>query len=128
MINKADQTVTTTLSPRSSYSITVERASWGLNCNSVYNDKYNSPSKSEEANSNVTKEDNVLYKVSILCNGKSKCDIPINTDVLGADPFPGCGYKNLQIEYRCFSVDRLRKGKAAEGFLIIDCDKELGNP
>ena len=127
MMNKSEPAATAILKERSPYNITVERASWGLNCNSPYNDKYNSNTQSEESRS-VVKEDNVLYKVSIYCNGKPKCDIPISSDALGGDPAPSCGYKNLQIEYRCFSVDKLRKAKAIEGFLSIDCDRELGNP
>ncbi len=127
MLNKAEPVTIASLIERSPYNITVERASWGLNCNSPYNEKYVYNSQPEEVR-NVVKEDNVLYKVSLYCNGKSKCDIPISVDALGEDPAPTCGYKSLQIEYRCFSVDKLRKAKAFEGVLSIDCDRELGTP
>ena len=71
------------------------------------------------------KEDNVRSAVSNLCNGKAVCDIPLDTATLGDDPLPICGSKILQIEYRCFSIDKLRIAKAATGAISIDCDKQL---
>lgn len=123
MANKAAEVAT--IAPpveRSPYTITIERASWGENCNSII-DK----NKSDDAVSTV-RDNNVIYKVSRLCNGKPNCDISINSSSLGDDPMPGCLYKVLQVEYRCFSVDRLRKESASEGTININCDKQVSHP
>jgi hypothetical protein len=103
---------TESLIENSSYKIKIEHANWGLNC-------HNSTNKNE---------DNVLDRVSQICNGRSKCAIAINTSTLGEDPVLGCGYKILKVDYRCFTVDRLNSIKAKEGALLIDCDKQFSNP
>lgn len=122
------QIATPSLIKSSPYTITIERASWGANCHIALTDKNNnSYLKSDDAN-NVVKENNVIEAVSQLCNGKAKCDILISPNTLGADPFPACMYKILQVEYRCFTVDRLRKIQATEGVLVIDCDKQFSTP
>ena len=70
----------------------------------------------------------MLYSISNLCNGKNKCDILIDSNALGGDPLPTCGYKILEIEYRCFTIDRIRKASANDGVLTIDCDKQFSTP
>ncbi|MEZ5691484.1 MAG: hypothetical protein R3D71_07460 [Rickettsiales bacterium] len=120
----------TSLSP---YKIVIERASWGLNClkSKLYqkqNNTENSYNYYDDSNDKGNrKENNVLYRVSQLCNGKSKCDFPINTYNLGEDPFPTCGYKILHVEYRCFEIDRLRVLETKNNQLNIDCDAMLGD-
>lgn len=115
----------------SPYNIIISHASWGLNCldssldrNAETEGSYTQPSKS---NSKI-KDDNVISKVSQLCNGKPKCAIALNPSALGEDPLPTCGYKKLQIEYRCFSIDRIRKIEANEAVLTINCDAQFDNP
>lgn len=112
MPKQEHESTTKSLVENSPYAIKIEHAHWGLNCHT-------------SENKNV---DNVLNRVSQICNGQSKCDILINTNMLGEDPVPNCGYKILQVEYRCFSVDRLHSIKAKEGGLSIDCDKQFSNP
>lgn len=121
----------------SPYTITVSSASWGLNCLQLYNKKTGNNSygntqqnyKYEESSSGVNldkiKDNNVIYNVSKLCNGKARCEIPINTDALGEDPLPNCVPKKLLIEYRCFAIDRMRTASSEYDSLIIDCDKLL---
>ena len=114
----------------SPYTITISRASWGLNCRVDSENESNNDLDTSfgDVNAGKIKDNNVFSSISQLCNKKSRCDIVIDPRVLGEDPLPTCMYKELQIEYRCFSVDRLRKLKATEGIAIIDCDKQLGNP
>lgn len=109
----------------SKYTIMIERASWGLNCRTSTDKSVGGNYVQSNNNDTEIKENNVLYRVSQLCNGKSKCDILIDPAVLGNDPFPNCGYKALQVEYRCFSIDRLRNSTVSGGILTIDCDKEF---
>ena len=66
-------------------------------------------------------DDNVLTAVSNICNGKEKCDILIDPTVLGEDPLPSCMSEMLQIEYRCFSFDRIWVAKSQAGTLSINC-------
>ncbi len=111
-----------TAAPISPYYITVIRASWGLNCLEKANNYSENTSPQPYAdNSTPIKEDNVLLRVSAICNGKPTCQIPLNSNALGADPMPNCS-KTLQVDYRCFAVDRLRIGKADSGVLGIDCE------
>jgi hypothetical protein len=113
----------------SPYTISIEQASWGANCQSPFSSSNNNDDNSyEKTNQLKSRENNVLYNVSQLCNAKSKCNIPINQNFLGQDPLPSCGYKTLLVEYRCFSVDRLRKLEEREGIMSIDCDKQFSSP
>ncbi len=122
------QSNTPSLIKGSPYTITIERASWGANCHIAPTDKNNNSYLQSDDVNKKTKENNVIKSVAQLCNGKAKCDILINPNTLGEDPFPACMYKILQVEYRCFSVDRLRKKEATEGVLAIDCDKHFSVP
>jgi hypothetical protein len=118
----------------SAYSISIVHASWGLNCVSMF--KYMNQQAGTSENNDLyaqnsyidlskIKEDNVLVAVSNLCNGKSSCDIGINTNALGDDPLPSCGSKVLQVDYRCFEVDKLRGARVPFGSMTIDCDKQM---
>jgi len=118
---------------RSPYFINIVRASWGLNC--IESLKYmNEYSEGREAGYNAgnsidfskVKENNVLTAVSNICNDKSSCVFPIDISALGEDPLPSCGNKVLQVDYRCFSVDKLRSAnEISGGNLSVDCDKQL---
>lgn len=110
----------------SSYSIAISHASWGLNCAKRPVSVNNSTSSYDTfAGTDVASkfhEDNVLLKVSEICNGKLQCDIPFTPDILGDDPQPDCD-KVLDIEYRCFSYDRPWRVRSSSGSLSINCDR-----
>lgn len=103
----------------SPYAITVENADWGLNCKTIQQDNDNL----KPDNAIDIKENNVIYPVSRLCNGNSKCDIEVSSNFLG-EPMSGCA-KILEVDYRCFNIDRIRTAKASGGVMSIDCDKQL---
>ena len=129
MAKKPEPPVALPLVEKSPYSIAIENASWGLNCRIPSSDKNKSDSYLQSDDNKMTvKENNVLYTVSNMCNGKSSCEILIDPIVLGGDPLATCGYKILEIEYRCFTIDRLRKTTGTDGALIIDCDKQFSTP
>jgi hypothetical protein len=109
----------------SAYSISIAHASWGLNCPVSPRGVGGQNGMYETVDYSKIKEDNVLSVVSNLCNGNSKCDVAVNINPLGDDPLPSCGSKILQIDYRCFSVDKLRTAVASSGVVSIDCDKQL---
>ena len=104
-----------------SYSISVTHASWGLNCrNMAFN---NNTREAFLAKSNNTlHEDNVLEKVSHLCNGHVTCNVNIDEPSLGADPSPECNSKTLEIEYRCFAYDRPWSVKTVDTPITLHCD------
>lgn len=124
--------------PVSPYYITVAHASWGMNClaiaksinsnASMYKDEnlgaYQDSPYAEMDISKI-KEDNVLSAVSSICNGKPSCAIPIDPSALGGDPLPSCAGKVLNIEYRCFKVDKVRFARSSSDTIHIDCDKQF---
>ena len=113
--------VTIQAAPVSKYFLSIVDATWGANCR-----KYTTGTNASNIdNKPLVKENNVLLAVSNLCNNKPNCTIPINIETLGADPLPSCGYKTLQVNYRCFLTDKLNSVEASQGVLTIDCDKLL---
>lgn len=98
----------------SPYSIAIVRASWGLECNDPVN----------PSSANVP-ENNVKDKIAAICEGKTECIIPIDVKVLGNDPAPKCPNKQLFVEYRCFTFDRLQNIKAVNGNATIKCDQPI---
>lgn len=105
----------------SPYAISIENASWGLNCKIVSSGGDNV----KPDNAIDIKENNVIYPVSRMCNGNSRCEIPLDSNYLG-EPMAGCA-KILEVEYRCYNIDRMRTARASDGVMTIDCDKQL-NP
>lgn len=105
----------------SPYTIIINRASWGLNCR-IDNKKYDNYVRMDEEKSI---ENNVLSAVSRICNTKSSCSISADIYSLGGDPVPSCGYKELDIEYRCFSLDKIRVIKSSDAVVNINCDTEI---
>lgn len=105
---------------KSGYTITIENASWGMNCK-------NTPQPEQDEvrveNPIALTDNNVIYPVSRLCNGNSRCEIPVDSNTLG-EPMRSC-FKLLEVEYRCFNIDKLRKAKSSSGVLAIDCDQLL---
>ena len=100
--------------------VQVDTASWGVNCNSIYvaptviNGKAQPPV--------TVHTNNVLRRVSALCNGKTGCEIPVSASTLGDDPLPNCD-KHLVVEYRCFTFDKIhRLDKKDKATLEIDCN------
>lgn len=106
----------------SPYSINITRASWGLNCEPNHVNMNDVSDYYQSNSAKKIKENNLLEAVKNICEGKSKCDIAIDTAVLGEDPAPSCLYKELSIEYRCFAIDRLRTTKRSGGTISINCD------
>ena len=112
----------------STYSVTITHASWGLNCLQAEEGGYGvqqaTPLYLNEKNSQTLKPDNVLVKVSALCNGKLTCTIPIKPEILGTDPAPDCFSKLLEVEYRCFSFDRPWTVHSGKEDIKIDCNRK----
>lgn len=108
--------------PLSEHFIEIIRASWGLNC-------AGGPSRIAAANNNPNanatnplRENNVLVKISNLCNGKTSCVVNNTPEELGTDIAPECMDKLLTVEYRCFSFDRPWSASAKNrGTIAIDC-------
>jgi hypothetical protein len=92
--------------------VRITRASWGLACNSTSYGADASQTSSESfaqgnhVDNNLIKENNLLQKVSELCNGKPSCQFRVSPEILGTDPAPNCINKVMEVEYRCFSYDR----------------------
>ncbi|MEQ1705600.1 MAG: hypothetical protein ABL867_06450, partial [Rickettsiales bacterium] len=109
---ETEQSALTTIVKKSPYSITIENASWGMNCQN-----FPQPERDDSQGGNTIsiKENNVIYPISRLCNGNPRCDIAVDSNFLG-EPMVSCP-KTLEVEYRCFNIDRLRKSKATDGIL-----------
>ncbi len=115
---------------QSPYTITVNHASWGLNCpvfataNNVLDKAYVKKSGGDASHPTT---DNALQIVSSICNGSPDCGI-----ALADDTFPGmapatCQDKKLEVEYRCFSYDRPWHAEAmsSTGALVISCSDKV---
>lgn len=110
---------------KNEYYIEIIHSTWGMNCvnrrrtgNNTAKPKY--PFVGDPALPLIRK-DNVISKVSTLCNAKSICKIDVSEATFGFNPDKNCS-KNLDVEYRCFSYDRpwfIRGGEYDT--LIIDC-------
>jgi hypothetical protein len=104
--------------------IAVTHASWGLNCRNVMisndDNAQDAFGTGKQPNPKLS-EDNVFSAVSLMCNGKSQCEVPASDPQLGEDPAPDCAIKNLEIEYRCFSYDRPWKVKLSSGVAKLQC-------
>lgn len=107
----------------SPYSISISQASWGLNCRP-------SPSHFEATSGGFAVDSstglklapgNVQANVAELCDGKPRCEIPLNFQPAGKDPAPDCPEKELEVEYRCFSFDRPWRIRSTSAPMVIDC-------
>lgn len=122
----APKTEVSSAASQSPYSITIISASLGLNCSKmgfVNEQSSRDPfANSNPPSSNDLKLNNVLPKVSELCNGKVRCEIKNSEAILGINTKTFCINKQLEVEYRCFSFDRPWVLKAlAEETIAIDC-------
>ncbi len=115
------------------FQLRIESASWGLNCNALYNAykarersaaaQQQNPSARPVSPAVIIQPDNVLYKVGEKCDGHSKCTVTSSSDEF-PDVFTACS-KDLVISWRCYSYDKLRSAKASSGDkIIIDCEKQ----
>jgi hypothetical protein len=93
----------------SPYQIIIVRASWGLNCTERF------------GSSDKIHENNIHEAIANLCNGQINCSVAISDVVKFFNPLPQCTDKQLEVDYRCFSFDRLRSAKTSSGQLQITC-------
>ncbi len=103
--------------------ISIVRANYGLNCLTDNNDAQPYPATPSETR--VFRENNILIPASNACNGRIKCSIDGKTLLSGADSASKCKAKAIEIEYRCFSYDRLWTARNPGGNgVIIDCTEK----
>ncbi len=119
-------------SAQGNYKINIVSATWGYNCNPFIKEtmearKQTGLAKDAEgkviqgAPLKLVEHDNVLKQVAANCNGKSYCEVAANTELFGFDPHEGC-FKELEVSYRCYDIDRLRVLKAEQAALLkLDC-------
>jgi len=111
--------------------VQVNSATWGMNCNRhiEYRRKEAEMKRAEVPYAEREKiempelviRNNVLSQMSTLCNGKEVCAFRVESEVIGVDPVYAC-FKELEISYRCFEIDRLRQEKYRQGSTArIDC-------
>ncbi len=105
--------------------VNIDSATYGANCNgqdaaSVYG---NAPDASQLGPDGkyLVREGNATEAILRICKQQKKCVVSISESNLGFDPATGCK-KSLDVGYRCFSFDTLRKVSAKGGSdLVIDC-------
>lgn len=103
--------------------IAVTHASYALNCRGVAVSNEAVPQTAANHRTGKLAEDNVLAAVGELCNGKTECEVSVNSAELGEDPAPDCTPKTLEVEYRCFSYDRPWQVKTSGGSVKLLCGK-----
>ncbi len=95
--------------------IQVVRASYGMNCNprsATARVPRNAPAGKFEFDSDSESKlywDNARETVAPRCQGKPACQVTNTPAAVGFDPAPACFEKELVVEYRCYSFDRLWK-------------------
>lgn len=97
-------------------------ATWGENCNDYIASMSGANTYNHQAGAlSPIKRDNVLRRVSTICDAKKACAFPINAEMLGPDPAPGCT-KALTMDYRCSETGVTTRITAYTGSeLSIDC-------
>lgn len=94
------------------YYIIVEEASWGKECEQTYREY---SSKVEPALNNV------LSRVSQICNLKTSCTVPANSKTLQKNPYAQC-IKSLHVQYRCSEAGLLKQVDAYNNSTAtLDC-------
>lgn len=113
--------------------VQVSSATWGQNCNENIDHEIEQAQieraklplaerNKVEIPKHIT-HNNALTHLSGLCNGKETCSFLAESDVIGLEPIYSC-YKELEINYRCFDIDRLRQVKVRQGDMVrIECAK-----
>jgi hypothetical protein len=109
----------------SEHYIRIIHASYGLNCRILQNTQTDPNYSIDSGLASRYREDNVLSIISAMCNGKKQCSVQLDNDGFGRfDPLPECKAKIMEVEYRCFTLDRPWRRQAAQnGTLNIDCSK-----
>ena len=112
--------------------VRVVSATWGLNCNPFIKEAKRARETSalpKDDKGNVIPQeplkemalDNILNSAKTLCDGKIACEVMATSDALGLDPMASC-FKKLNLNYRCFELDRLRTTETNQGDMLkIDC-------
>jgi len=118
--------------------VQISSATWGLNCNDHVRHAIKE-AQAEIAAAPREKRDeiqipklvtrnNALTHLSKLCNGKEVCNFLAESDIIGLDPIYSC-FKNLEVSFRCFDVDRLRNMTFRQGDVAkLDCSQATLNP
>lgn len=118
--------------------VRIYSASWGLNCNEeidrLANDGPATYQRDDKGNVLPPKRyskvapDNVLERVSLLCNNHYSCEIRADSDLLGINPIDVC-YKDLVVTYRCEAFEPPKTLTLNQGDTqIIDCQKPAHAP
>jgi hypothetical protein len=101
--------------------ISVSRATWGENCNHVIDSAEPETLQGQKP----VEVNNVLERVSLICNGKKICKFPVKPEVLGDAPVSPrlmCA-QQLDVEYRCNRLGLPIAASAEQGkFLQISCE------
>lgn len=106
--------------------VRIDSASWGMNCNQEISRRMRQPRDAEATDKplQLVSTNNVLLQMGELCNGRMVCQLSANSDILQEEPLSSC-FKQLEVTYRCFSIDKLWRVQANQGDeLIIDCKPE----
>jgi hypothetical protein len=107
----------------SAETLSISRATWGENCNALI-ETFNTDTATSTP---LVEINNILERVSSICNGTPSCKFPANPRALGESPVPanyGCK-KELVIEFRCNKLDLPSRIVAAdEDKVEIDCAKK----
>jgi hypothetical protein len=132
----------------SSQFIIIHSATWGMNCNQMVAQTIeehkllaekaakqppataaNAPAKQAVApvKPTMAQENNALMALTNLCNNKEKCTFKPTGELFGTLGVR-C-YKDLEIAYRCFEVDRIRYASGEEDKdITIDCSPSADTP
>lgn len=110
----------------SPYSISIANANWSRNCLQnlpSYSLKSDGFAKLSEGTLEREKTNDLVSKLSELCNGKNRCELLTESLSSPNDPTANCAKSELEVEYRCFSYDRPWRVSSESGKLAINCDK-----
>lgn len=111
--------------------VQISSATWGMNCNPHVKHEIER-ARIERTKLPFSKRDtipipkhitrnNALTYISTLCNGKAICTFLTEADIIKFDPIHSC-FKELEISYRCYDIDRLRHAKFRQGEVTrLDC-------
>lgn len=107
--------------------IRIHSASWGLNCIAPSTSSADDALLAKDDKVLKLRRDNVLGLVSKKCNGKETCEVMNSPATFDAsdekNPNKNCE-KILEIEYRCFTFDRLWKKTSGHREAVkIECAK-----
>jgi hypothetical protein len=114
--------------------VEVYSATWGEECNQsiqqVMEERKLTPIEKdkngvviERTPLSLVQQNNVLERVSQLCNGRLTCTITPTSKNLGVEPLASCA-KKLNLSYRCYNYDRLWNLTIGQGAItVIDCNE-----